>query len=124
MAIDFDSDTPIYLQIADMIRQAILAGDIKESEAIPSVRQISVEHNLNPQTILNATQLLLNENLIEKRRGLGMFVKEGAIEQLRRDESQRFKQEEIPALVNRAQLLNISKEQLLNIVNNTYEEAN
>ena len=123
MKIEFDSDTPIYLQIAERLRQAILAEDIQEGEAIPSVRQISVEHNLNPQTILNATQLLLNDNLIEKRRGLGMYVKEGARDQLREEESRRFKQEEIPALVNRARLLNISQEQLLKIVEANFKEV-
>lgn len=123
MKIDFDSDTPIYLQIAEMIKAAILAGDIQEGEAIPSVRQMSVEHNLNPQTVLNATQLLLNDNLIEKKRGLGMFVTDGARSQLQKNESERFKQQEIPGIIDRAKLLDISKDELLQIVEESFEEG-
>ncbi len=58
-----------------MMRHAILAEDIREEEAIPSVRHLSVEYGVNPQTVLKATQDLILEELIEKRRGLGMFVK-------------------------------------------------
>ncbi len=122
MAIDFDGETPIYLQISQMIRQSILAGDIKEGEPIPSVRQISVEQNLNPQTVLNATQILINEQLIEKRRGLGMFVKDGARENLMKAQMKTFTEEEIPSLVNKAQLLGISKSELGRIIQKAYEE--
>ncbi|MBS1272301.1 MAG: HTH-type transcriptional repressor YtrA [Candidatus Marinimicrobia bacterium] len=122
MTIQFESDTPIYLQIAEMIRQSILAGEIGEGEAIPSVRQISVEQNLNPQTVLNATQQLINEDLIEKRRGLGMFVKEGAQKKLMQRESEKFRQEEIPGVVDRAKLLDISEDELVEIVKESYEE--
>jgi len=122
MTVQFDSNTPIYLQIADMIRQSILAGEIKEGESIPSVRQISVEQNLNPQTVLNATQLLINDGLIEKRRGLGMFVTQGAYNKLMQIECDKFRQEEIPATVNRAKLLDISEEELVKIVKKSYEE--
>lgn len=124
MTIDFDTQTPIYLQISEMLRQAILAGDIKEGEPIPSVRQLSVEQNLNPQTVLNATQLLINEDLIEKRRGLGMYVQEGAREKLQRDEMQAFKTSELPTLMSRAKLLGISKQELIEIIDRNYEEEN
>ncbi len=67
--ISFGNETPIYLQVAQMIRDAIVAGDLPEGEAIPSVRQLSVEQGLNPQTVLNATRLLLDEGILEKRRG-------------------------------------------------------
>ncbi|NQV16569.1 GntR family transcriptional regulator, partial [bacterium] len=71
---NFDQKTPIYQQLAESIRQDILSGALQEEEAIPSVRQISVDYSLNPQTVLNATQLLIQEGLLEKRRGLGLFV--------------------------------------------------
>jgi len=122
MTIDFDTQTPIYLQISEMLRQAILAGDIKEGEPIPSVRQLSVEQNLNPQTVLNATQLLINEDLIEKRRGLGMYVQEGAREKLQRDEMQAFKNSELPTLMSRAKLLGLSKQELIEIIDRNYGE--
>ncbi|NIQ12570.1 MAG: GntR family transcriptional regulator [candidate division Zixibacteria bacterium] len=122
MAIDFKADTPIYMQISEMIRKAILAGDIQEEEPIPSVRQISVEQNLNPQTVLNATQVLLNENLIEKRRGLGMYVQKGAREKLQHQERESFQEEEIPDIVQRARLLGYSESELVEIVENAYRE--
>ena len=122
MTIEFDNDRPIYLQIADMIREAIMAGDIEEGKSIPSVREISVEHSLNPQTVLNATQVLINEGLLEKRRGLGMFVQEGARKKLLQSELNHFKDDEVPALVNRARLLGIQKPELIEIVDDTYEE--
>jgi len=122
MAIDFKTDTPIYMQISEMIRKAILAGDIQEEEPIPSVRQISVEQNLNPQTVLNATQVLLNENLIEKRRGLGMYVQKGAREKLQHQERKSFQDDEIPDIVQRARLLGYSESELVEIVKNAYRE--
>lgn len=122
MTIEFDTQTPIYLQISEMLRQAILAGDIKEGEPIPSVRQISVEQNLNPQTVLNATQMLINEDLIEKRRGLGMYVQKGAREKLQRDEMRTFKNSELPTLISRAKLLGISKQELIKIIDKNFEE--
>ncbi|MBD3274104.1 MAG: GntR family transcriptional regulator [Candidatus Marinimicrobia bacterium] len=122
MTIEFDNDRPIYLQIADMIREAIMAGDIEEGNSIPSVREISVEHSLNPQTVLNATQVLINEGLLEKRRGLGMFVQEGARKKLLQSELNHFKEDEVPALVSRARLLGIQKPELIEIVDDTYEE--
>lgn len=122
MTIEFKTDTPIYIQISEMIRKAILAGDIQEEEPIPSVRQISVEQNLNPQTVLNATQVLLNENLIEKRRGLGMYVQKGAREKLQHQERKSFQEEEIPDIVKRARLLGYSESELVEIVENAYQE--
>ena len=122
MQIEFDSQKPIYLQIADMIRSAILAGDIDEEEAIPSVRQLSVEHNLNPQTVLNATQELIEEGLIEKRRGLGMYVKSGAQEQLRRKRLEQFKESTLPDLVNTARMIGMTKEELMRRIEEIYKE--
>lgn len=122
MTIEFDTQTPIYLQISEMIRKAILAGDIKEGEAIPSVRQISVEQNLNPQTVLNATQVLINEDLIEKRRGLGMYVQEGARDKLQQAEMHSFKKSELPTLISRAKLLGLSKQELIAIIDRNYQE--
>ncbi len=122
MPIEFDNQTPIYLQIADMIRDAILAGDISEEEAIPSVRQLSVEHNLNPQTVLNATQELINEELIEKRRGLGMFVKSGARAQLRNRAMEEFSEHTLPELIRTAGRLGMTKEELIQRIEEVYEE--
>ena len=119
---NFDQKTPIYQQLADTIRQDILTGALKEETAIPSVRQISVEYGLNPQTVLNATQLLIQEGLLEKRRGLGMFVQKQARKQLNQSASDRFRNETVQALVEEAQMLSITQEALIELIQQTYGE--
>ena len=119
---NFDQKTPIYQQLAESIRQDILSGALQEEKAIPSVRQISVEYGLNPQTVLNATQLLIQEGLLEKRRGLGMFVKTDAPKQLNITACDRFKNETILALVGEARLLAISKNDLIELIQQNYRE--
>jgi len=119
---NFDQKTPIYQQLAESIRQDILTGSLPAETAIPSVRQISVEYGLNPQTVLNATQLLIQEGLLEKRRGLGMFVQKSARKQLNQSASERFKNETIQALVQEAQMLSISRDDLIDLIQSTYGE--
>lgn len=119
---NFDQKTPIYQQLAESIRQDILSGALQEDHAIPSVRQISVEHGLNPQTVLNATQLLIQEGLLEKRRGLGLFVKTDAHKQLNQSACDRFKNETIQALVGEARLLSISSKDLIELIQQNYGE--
>jgi len=120
---NFDQKTPIYQQLAESIRQDILSGALPAETAIPSVRQISVEVGLNPQTVLNATQLLIQEGLLEKRRGLGMFVQKSARKQLNVSASDRFKNETIIALVQEAQLLSISQTDLIELIQKNYAEV-
>jgi len=120
---NFDQKTPIYQQLAESIRQDILSGALPAETAIPSVRQISVEYGLNPQTVLNATQLLIQEGLLEKRRGLGMFVQKSARKQLNQSASDRFKNETILAVVQEAQLLSISQSDLIELIQNNYREG-
>ncbi len=119
---NFDQKTPIYQQLAESIRQDILSGALPEETAIPSIRQISSEYSLNPQTVLNATQLLIQEGLLEKRRGLGLFVEKKAQKQLNKSASERFKSETIQSLVEEARLLAISKTDLIDLIQINYGE--
>lgn len=123
MSIDFDSSKPIYLQLADLIRRAIVSGELKSGEPIPSVRQLSAEYRLNPQTILNATQLLVSEGLLEKQRGRGYFVTAPAQQNLRRSGVESFEQEQLPELVSRAKMLGIGCEELLGLVKKQCEKS-
>lgn len=121
MELEFNSTTPIYIQITEMIRQSIISGDLQEGDPIPSVRQVSIEYGLNPQTVLNATQRLIQEGIIEKKRGLGMFVKEDAREQLLATESNKFQKEVLPDFVKQAQSLGISVAALCSFIRDKYE---
>ncbi len=121
MTINFDHKTPIYLQVAGMIRDTVASGDLPEGEAIPSVREVSAENGLNPQTVLNATRLLMDEGILEKRRGIGIFVKEGVRKALIKAELERFKSEDVPALVKRARLLGLSRTATLDIVKERFK---
>ena len=122
MSYQFDSTTPIYLQVARQIRDAIVEGDLAEGEAIPSVRQISVERNLNPQTVLNATRLLMDEGILEKQRGIGIFVAAGARKKMLRLERQIFETEDVPALVDRAAMLKFSANDTNKIIIAAFKE--
>ena len=105
-----------------MIRDAILSGDLTEEESIPSVRQVSVEHGLNPQTVLNATRLLIEEGVLEKRRGIGIFVKKGARQTLLKTELKRFHRKDIPAFVERARLLGLKRKELSDSIHAQFKE--
>lgn len=116
MSINFDSTKAIYLQLADLIRESIMSGALKSGEAIPSVRQLSAEYRLNPQTILNATQLLVNEGLLEKQRGKGYFVTDPAMDVLKESAVIQFEDTTLPDMIKQAKMLNITKAQLCKMI--------
>jgi GntR family transcriptional regulator len=123
MGINFDSERAIYLQLADQIREAIISGELRGGEAIPSVRQLSSQYRLNPQTILNATQLLVNEGLLEKQRGRGYYVTAPARESLQASGYRSFAEESLPELVRQAKMLGIEGDRLVELIREAYEEA-
>ncbi|NQU68366.1 MAG: GntR family transcriptional regulator [Candidatus Marinimicrobia bacterium] len=108
MNLELNTHTPIYLQIANMIRESVLSGDLKPGDPIPSVRQMCSEYGINPQTILNATQILIRENILEKRRGLGMFITEEARTALLKTESITFTEVDIPGMLIRGKRLGMT----------------
>lgn len=89
-------NTPIYRQLRDRVVAMILEGVLKEGDPLPSVRNVAAEFRINPLTVLKAYQELADENLVEKRRGRGMFVNVGARAALLKDERTRFLSEEWP----------------------------
>lgn len=115
---DWKKDQPIYRQLRDQIAAQILSNDFKEGEALPSVRSIAVELQINPLTANKAYQELVDENLLEKRRGLGMYVKKGARERLLLAERKRFLEDDWTAIAKRMSLLGITLEELLKIKKN------
>ncbi|EGQ8414280.1 GntR family transcriptional regulator [Vibrio parahaemolyticus] len=104
---------PIFRQLADQITQQILQGVWKEGEALPSVRSISADMKINHLTVMKGYQLLVDEGLVEKKRGQGMFVAQGAIQQLRSAEKARFLEQQIPQIADTLQRLDMSVDELV-----------
>lgn len=113
MDADWNDPRPIYRQLRDRVVAMILDGDLREGEALPSVRTVSAEYRVNPLTVLKAYQQLVDEGLVETRRGLGMFVRENAAALLLRGERQRFLSEEWPRLRETIERLGLTLEDLM-----------
>ena len=113
MAKEWSDAQPIYRQIRDRVVAMILDGVLKPGEALPSVRNVASESRVNPLTVLKAYQYLVDEKLVETRRGLGMFVNEGARDLLLQGERERFLDEEWPQIRARIQRLGLTADELL-----------
>jgi GntR family transcriptional regulator len=113
MADEWSDKQPIYLQIHDRLVALILEGELAEGEAVPSVRSFAAEFQINPITVSKGYQQLVDEGLVEKRRGLGMFVADGARERLRQSERERFLNQEWPEVMARARRLGLDVAELL-----------
>lgn len=113
MKISWNDKDPIYRQLRDRILEMILEGVFPEGESLPSVRQLASEQRINPITVSKAMQMLVEEDLVEKRRGLGMFVKAGARLALVATERDRFLLEEWPLIQDKIQRLGLSSDELL-----------
>ncbi|NCF50117.1 GntR family transcriptional regulator [Gammaproteobacteria bacterium] len=92
----WNDDLPIYRQLRDRVVEMILEGVLSDGDVLPSVRNVAAEYRLNPLTVLKAYQELVDEGLVEKKRGRGMFVNNGAQDQLLKDERRRFIEKEWP----------------------------
>lgn len=113
MQIAWNDRDPIYRQLRDKLVEMILEEVFAEGEALPSVRQVSSELRINPITVSKAYQMLVDDELVEKRRGLGMYVIDGARQRLMEFERQRFLSEEWPLVVDRIERLGLSLDELL-----------
>lgn len=110
---EWNDNQPIYRQLRDRVVAMILDGVLKEGDPLPSVRTVAAESRVNPLTVLKGYQQLVDEDLVEARRGLGMFVKDGARSLLLRDERQKFLAEDWPRIRETIQRLGLKPEELL-----------
>ena len=110
---EWNDSQPIYRQIRDRVVAMILDGLLKEGDPLPSVRNVAAETRVNPLTVLKAYEQLTNEGLVEKRRGLGMFINEGARSLLLQGERQRFLTEQWPELFATIQRLGLKLDELM-----------
>ena len=113
----WNEDQPIYRQLRDRVVAMILEGVLGDGDALPSVRNVAAEYRLNPLTVLKGYQELVDEGLVEKKRGRGMFVNDGARLQLLKDERARFLDKEWPQVVATIERLGLDAGMLLEEVN-------
>ncbi len=111
---NWNEDLPIYRQLRDRVVAMILEGVLGDGDALPSVRNVAAEYRLNPLTVLKGYQELVDEGLVEKKRGRGMFVNEGARDKLLKNERQRFIEVEWPRVRETIERLGLDTETLLN----------
>src|SRR5438876_9200726 len=109
---EWNDSQPIYRQLRHRVVAMILDGVLKEGDPLPSVRNVATESRVNPLTVLKAYQELVDEQLVETRRGLGMFVKAGARNLLLKGERQKFLTEQWPRIAETIQRLGITKKEL------------
>jgi GntR family transcriptional regulator len=116
MTTQWNDSQPIYWQLKERTIAMILDGTLEEGAALPSVRTVASDFQLNPITVSKSYQALVDEELVEKRRGLGMFVCEGAKKKLTQSEREKFISEEWPAMVTRIRQLGLDVNKLLHSV--------
>ena len=110
---DFHTSQPIFVQIRQRLAEMILRGQVAEGEALPSVRQIAGELSVNPLTVTKAFEALVDIGVVEKRRGLGMFVKAGARAELLAHERDKFLQQDWPRIAAQIKALDLDLSDLL-----------
>jgi GntR family transcriptional regulator len=110
---EWNDSQPIYRQLRDRVVELILDGVLKEGDPLPSVRNVAAEYRVNPITVLKGYQQLVDEHLVEKKRGLGMFIKPGARNLLLAAERQRFLADQWPKVYATIQRLGLTPEELL-----------
>lgn len=111
---EWNESQPIFRQLANRIIEQILQGAWCEGEALPSVRSIASDLKINHLTVMKGYQLLVDEGLVTKKRGQGMFVTEGAISQLKHQRRKDFMEQQIPSIANELQQLNIPLNEFIN----------
>ncbi|MFL6299560.1 MAG: GntR family transcriptional regulator [Terriglobales bacterium] len=111
---EWNDNQPIYRQLRDRVVAMILEGVLKEGDPLPSVRNVAAEYRVNPLTVLKGYQELVDEGLVESRRGLGMFINSGARNLLLKGERQKFLKEEWPRVEATIERLGLKTEDLLN----------
>ena len=120
MSVDFDAQIPIFMQIGTWLKNAILSGAFVEETQIPSITEISVQYKINPATALKGVNILVEQGLLYKKRGLGMYVSPGAQTKLQQERRQQFYDSFILPVFAEAKKLNISAYDLQQMIERGY----
>lgn len=121
MNFNFDSPEPIYLQVAEQVEEAIFTGIYRAGEQVPSTTEMSKEFHINPATVLKGMNRLVAAGMLEKRRGLGMFVTADAEKMIREKRRAEFSQRYVAGFTSEAKKLNLSEVELIALVKQSYE---
>lgn len=113
---EYNEHKPIYLQNVDLMQEYILRGEWREEERIPSVREMGAMVGVNPNTIVRSYQLLESQDIIYNKRGLGYFVKEGAVERIKESVKREFIANELPQFKAKVRMLGITNEELIELL--------
>lgn len=116
MHIDQNMEKPIFIQIAEQLEDSIFTGIFSEETKLPSTNEISALLNINPHTVLKGMNILVDEEIIYKKRGLGMFVKEGAVLKIRQKRQGQFYQQYVEALIEEAVKLGMTKDEIIALI--------
>ena len=116
MQFNFESDTPIYMQVAEQIKDAILSGAFPEETQIPSTTEVSVTYKINPATVLRGVTLLVDAGILYKKRGVGIFVQKGAAEKILNQRKDAFYNGYIIRLLEEAKKLHISRQEIVRMI--------
>lgn len=124
MQFDYESDVSLYLQVAEQIENGILSGAFQEESQVPSTTEISVSYKINPATVLKGVNMLCDQGLLYKKRGIGMFVCRGATEKLRKTRQENFYRNFVAGLLEEAKKLGIGKEVLIRMIESEGRDDN
>ena len=116
MQFNFESDTPIYMQVAEQIKDAILSGAFPEETQIPSTTEVSVTYKINPATALRGVTLLVDAGILYKKRGVGIFVQKGAAEKILNQRKDAFYNGYIIRLLEEVKKLHISRQEIIRMI--------
>jgi len=120
MDLQFEEERPIFIQLAEQLEDGILAGAFPEESQIPSTTEISVRFKMNPATALKGINILVEDNIIYKKRGLGMFVSSGAVKVLREKRKSQFFERYVVSMASEAKRLNISADEIVEMIKRGY----
>lgn len=121
---NLEESLPIFIRISEAIKDHILSGELKEKEQLPSTTQISRQYDVNIATVNKGYNILVSEGIVYKKKGIGMFVAEGAVEKLIQERRETFKDRYVSATLKEAKRLKYTTEELQRIVAEAYSALN
>lgn len=119
---ELDQEKPIFIQIAETIEDGILTGAFREEEQIPSITEFSVNYKINPATALKGINLLVDESILFKKRGVGMFVSKGAVQKLKEKRQSHFYESFVCKMIEEARRLGMTSDDIIAMIERGFSQ--